>query len=123
MRSQPDACFDTYAREITGPVSFVIDKDNFKNVVKELRNLSHKFGLLGVGLYTTDAKIENAMKHIAADIGALLSINFCQNYYISQCAVFTDIHGGAINPSSNVTYGAPLFYHSRLRLTESRKIF
>ncbi|MDE1473191.1 aldehyde dehydrogenase family protein [Xenorhabdus bovienii] len=123
VRSPPDACFDTYAREITGPVSFVIDKDDFKNVVKELRNLSHKFGLLGVGLYTTDAKIENAMKHIAADIGALLSINFCQNYYISQCAVFTDIHGGSINPSSNVTYGAPLFYHSRLRLTESRKIF
>lgn len=111
-----------YANEVAGPVSFVIVKDDLKTVARELSYVGQEFGVLGLGLYTIDANVEKAMKCVAADIGALLSVNFCSNYFISQCSVFTDIHGGAVNSSSDVTYGAPAFYHSRLRMTEDRKV-
>ncbi|EHD22120.1 dehydrogenase [Brenneria sp. EniD312] len=113
---------DNYAKEISGPISFIIMKDNLKNVIEELRYSAKNFGILGVGLYTIDDKVENAMRHVSSEIGALLSINFCNNYYISQCSIFTDIHGSACNPSSNIIYGTPDFYNYRLRLTESRKV-
>ncbi|EEW05523.1 aldehyde dehydrogenase-related protein [Vibrio mimicus VM603] len=115
-------CFEHYAKEVAGPVSFVVERQDVGDVVQELGRAGHEFGLLGIGLYTSDTQVEKVMTHIAADVGALLSINFCQNYYISQCSIFTDIHGGAINPASDVIYGTPIFYHCRLRLTESRKI-
>lgn len=111
-----------YAREIRGPVSFIIQKQDLREVIAELRSVGQDYGVLGLGLYTTDEGVEHAMTSVAAQIGALLSMNFCQNFYMSQCSVFTDIHGGAIGPATDITYGAPAFYHTRLRMTEQRKI-
>ncbi|MBC3437738.1 aldehyde dehydrogenase family protein [Pseudomonas sp. BW16M2] len=111
-----------YAREVRGPVSFIIGKPDMREVLAELRRIGQAYGVLGLGLYTTDAGVESAMGQVAAQIGALLSTNFCENFFISQCAVFTDLHGGAIGPAADVTYGGPGFYHARLRMTEQRKI-
>ncbi|WP_194792054.1 aldehyde dehydrogenase family protein [Pseudomonas sp. UFMG81] len=110
-----------YAREVRGPVSFVIHKPGLREVLSELRDIGQHQGVLGLGLYTTDAGVEHAMAQVAGQVGALLSTNFCKNFFISQCAVFTDIHGGAIGPAADVTYGGPAFYHARLRMTEQRK--
>lgn len=111
-----------YGREIRGPISFVIQKQDLQEVLVELRDIGLHHGVLGLGLYSTDVDVENAVSRLAEQIGALLSINFCKNYYISQCSVFTDIHGGATGAAANVTYGAPAFYHTRLRVTEKRKL-
>ncbi|MNJ72030.1 hypothetical protein D3C77_686380 [compost metagenome] len=103
-------------------MSFIIQKQDLREVIAELRCIGQDYGVLGLGLYTTDEGVANAMERVAAQIGALLSMNFCRNFFISQCSVFTDLHGGAIGPAADVTYGGPGFYHARLRMTEQRKI-
>ncbi len=113
---------DHYAREIRGPVSFIIQKPNLRALLAELREVGQHHGALGLGLYTIDSGVEHALRQVSQEMGVLLSINFSKNFYISQCAVFTDIHGGSTGAAANVTYGSPAFYHARLRLTEQRKL-
>ncbi|MGE8411503.1 MAG: aldehyde dehydrogenase family protein [Pseudomonas sp.] len=111
-----------YGREIRGPVSFLVQPPDLRALLAELRTIGQHHGALGLGLYTVDAGVEHAMRQVSQEMGALLSINFCKNFYISQCAVFTDIHGGGTGAAANVTYGAPDYYHARLRMTEQRKL-
>ncbi|EGB96591.1 MULTISPECIES: aldehyde dehydrogenase family protein [Pseudomonas] len=111
-----------YGREIRGPVSFLVQPPDLRALLAELRVIGQHHGALGLGLYTVDAGVEHALRQVSQEMGALLSINFCKNFYISQCAVFTDIHGGGTGAAANVTYGAPGYYHARLRMTEQRKL-
>ncbi|WP_028634613.1 aldehyde dehydrogenase family protein [Pseudomonas parafulva] len=111
-----------YAQEIRGPVSFVIQKPDLRCLLAELREVGQHHGTLGLGLYTLDSRVEHALRNISQEMGALLSINFSKNFYISQCAVFSDIHGGSTGAAANITYGSPAFYHARLRVTEQRKL-
>ncbi|WJM95248.1 hypothetical protein QEP73_16875 [Pseudomonas defluvii] len=122
VRSGFTSAVEHYADEVRGPVSFMIQKHGLREVISELRDVGQHYGMLGLGLYTQDGGVENALAQIAAQIGAVLSVNFCKNFFISQCSVFTDIHGGATGPAADVTYGGPPSYHARLRMTERRKV-
>lgn len=122
VRSGFASAVEHYAGEVCGPVSFMVQKQGLRELISELRHVGKHHGMLGLGLYTQDGGVENALIQVSAQIGAVLSVNFCKNFFISQCSVFTDIHGGATGPAADVTYGGPAFYHARLRMTERRKV-
>lgn len=108
--------------EISGPVSFILEMKNIDEVIYDLRKAAVHHGYLGVALFTIERGVERAFGNLAAEVGALLTVNFTKNFYISQYAIFSDLHGSGANPSSNVIYGSPAYFYERLRLTEVRKI-
>ncbi|MCG2838138.1 aldehyde dehydrogenase family protein [Photobacterium sp. WH77] len=104
-----------------GPITLIALGKTLVEANTGIRALASTTGCLSVGLYTSDPYIEKSMTDMAADIGAILSVNFSGSYFLSQSEVFTDIHGGSVNPSANTGYGEPSFYSSRFRLTETRR--
>ncbi|WP_338883430.1 aldehyde dehydrogenase family protein [Xenorhabdus sp. TH1] len=104
-----------------GGITLIIRVKNIEDSLSHIERIAMEKGCLSIGLYTTNEILEQNVSTMAAKIGAVLSINFSGNYFLSQSEVFTDLHGGSINPSSNTGYGEPSFYSSRFRLTEVRK--
>ncbi|PKF79115.1 hypothetical protein CW749_14195 [Vibrio sp. vnigr-6D03] len=106
----------------TGPIILVFKVDSKLDVGKEIQALASQAGCLSIGLYSYDESLREQVSMCAGEMGAVLSIGFVGNYFLSQSEVFTDCHGSnLVNASYGIGYSEQNFYTSRMRTAELRE--
>jgi hypothetical protein len=61
------------------------------------------------------------MAAVCADVGVMLSVNLMGDWYISQSAVYSDLHATGLNPAGNAVYCDTAFVAGRFRTVGVRR--
>lgn len=94
----------TLSAEWLGPVFFAVAVDSAAAGIELLARTAREQGALSAGAYTTSPDVEAALTNACADVGVMLSLNLRGNWYITQSAVYSDLHGTGLNPSATAVY-------------------
>lgn len=74
-----------------------------------------------IGLYSYDESFRDQLSLCAIDTGAVLSMNFVGNYFLSQSEVFTDCHVSNVSKTScNIGFSEDSYCVTRMRTLEIR---
>ncbi|MEU3712883.1 phenylacetic acid degradation protein PaaN [Streptomyces catenulae] len=111
----------TLAAEWPGPVSFAVAVDSAADGVALLRRLAEERGALSAGVHTTAPEVEAAAEEACAQAGVMLSVNLVGNWYITQSAVYSDLHSTGVNPSGNSVYCDAAYVAPRFRTVGVRR--
>ncbi|WP_302852222.1 phenylacetic acid degradation protein PaaN [Streptomyces sp. TRM64462] len=111
----------TLLREWLGPVAFAVAVDSAEAGIALLRRTVRERGALSVGAHTRSPRLERALEDACADSGVMLSLNLTGDWYITQSAVYSDLHGTGLNPSGNTVYGDASFVAGRFRTVAVRR--
>lgn len=115
------ADLSTLLTEWFGPVVLVVAVDSVADGVELVARTTRECGALSVGLYSTSPEVETAMAGACAEVGVMLSANLMGDWYISQSAVYSDLHGTGMNPSGNAVYCDTTFVTERFRTVGVRR--
>ncbi len=107
--------------EWLGPVVFAVAVDSVADAVALVSRTTRECGALSVGLYSTSPEVEAAMEAACAEAGVMLSANLMGDWYISQSAVYSDLHGTGMNPSGNAVYCDAAFVSARFHTVGVRR--
>ncbi|MFF4579676.1 phenylacetic acid degradation protein PaaN [Streptomyces sp. NPDC001389] len=107
--------------EWQGPVVLAVAVDSAAAGVELVARTTRECGALSVGLYSTSPEVEAAMERACAQAGVMLSANLMGDWYISQSAVYSDLHGTGLNPSGNAVYCDPAFVTARFHTVGVRR--
>ncbi|MFD4610124.1 phenylacetic acid degradation protein PaaN [Streptomyces sp. NPDC058440] len=118
--AKPDA-EAAYMSECFGPVSFAVAVDSAADPVELLRRTIREKGAMTVGAYTTDEKVELAVREACLEEAAQLSLNLTGGVYVNQTAAFSDFHGSGGNPAANAALTDGAFVANRFRVVEVRR--
>jgi len=77
-------------------------------------------GALTAGVYSTDAKVIDAMTAATWRSKVALSINLTGGVFVNQSAAFSDFHGTGGNPAANASYADSAFVANRFRVVQRR---
>ena len=102
-----------YARELFGPIVFIIATESTEESVELASSIAQEHGSISCGAYTID---ESKMKLIAekmAFAGTPVSFNLTGGIYVNQHAGFSDFHVTGGNPSGNACFTDPEFVLKR----------
>ncbi|HZF87476.1 phenylacetic acid degradation protein PaaN [Streptomyces sp.] len=116
-----DADRDTLLAEWLGPVCFAVAVDDAAAAVALVEETTRRCGALSVGLYSVSAEVEAAMEAACLAAGVMLSMNLMGDWYISQSAVYSDLHGTGMNPAGNAVYSDGTFVAERFRTVVVRR--
>ncbi|MFJ8586651.1 phenylacetic acid degradation protein PaaN [Streptomyces sp. NPDC093595] len=111
----------TLMTEWPGPVAFAVAVDSTEAGIDLIRRTAREQGALSAGAHTTDPHVERALVDACADSGVTLSLNLTGDWYLTQSAVYSDLHGTGLNPSGNSTYGDASFVTGRFRTVAVRR--
>ncbi|MGK5497764.1 phenylacetic acid degradation protein PaaN [Streptomyces sp. URMC 125] len=111
----------TLLSEWLGPVSFAVAVDSADDGIALLDRAVREKGALSVGAYTTSPEVERVLEHACAGSGVMLSLNLTGDWYITQSAVYSDLHGTGLNPSGNSAYCDAAFVADRFRTVTVRR--
>jgi acyl-CoA reductase-like NAD-dependent aldehyde dehydrogenase len=111
----------TLMTEWPGPVAFAVAVDSTEAGIELIRRTAREQGALSAGAHTTDPHVERALEDACADSGVMLSLNLTGDWYLTQSAVYSDLHGTGLNPSGNSTYGDASFVTGRFRTVAVRR--
>ncbi|MGP3689115.1 phenylacetic acid degradation protein PaaN [Streptomyces sp. IBSNAI002] len=111
----------TLLAEWLGPVVFAVAVDSVADAVALVSRTTRECGALSVGLYSTSPEVEAAMEAACAEAGVMLSANLMGDWYISQSAVYSDLHGTGMNPSGNAVYCDAAFVAARFHTVGVRR--
>lgn len=109
-----------YARELFGPIVFIVATENTEESVKLAASIAQEHGAISCGAYTTD---ESKMKMIAeemASTGTPVSFNLTGGIYVNQHAGFSDFHVTGGNPAGNACFTDPEFVLKRFTRSSVR---
>ncbi|PZT70789.1 phenylacetic acid degradation protein PaaN [Streptomyces sp. SW4] len=115
------ADLSTLMTEWPGPVAFAVAVESTEAAVALLRRTVRETGALSAGAHTTDPRVERALEDACADTGVMLTLNLTGDWYLTQSAVYSDLHGTGLNPSGNTTYGDASFVTGRFRSVAVRR--
>lgn len=107
--------------EWLGPVVFAVAVDSVADAVALVSRTTRECGALSVGLYSTSPQVEAAMEEACAEAGVMLSVNLMGDWYISQSAVYSDLHGTGMNPSGNAVLCDAAFMSARFHTVGVRR--
>ncbi|WP_412075722.1 phenylacetic acid degradation protein PaaN [Streptomyces xanthophaeus] len=111
----------TLAAEWPGPVVLVAAVDSASAGVALIARTVRHSGALSVGAYTTSPDVERALEDACADSGVMLSLNLTGDWYLTQSAVYSDLHGTGLNPAGNASYCDAAFVANRFRTVAVRR--
>ncbi|MFJ4566626.1 phenylacetic acid degradation protein PaaN [Streptomyces caelestis] len=111
----------TLLTEWLGPICFAVAVDSVDEALALLARTTRECGALSAGLYSTDHDVERAMAAVCADVGVMLSVNLMGDWYISQSAVYSDLHATGLNPAGNAVYCDTAFVAGRFRTVGVRR--
>ncbi|MCX4695326.1 phenylacetic acid degradation protein PaaN [Streptomyces sp. NBC_01408] len=111
----------TLAAEWPGPVVLVAAVDSARDGVALIARTVRHSGALSVGAYTTSPAVERALEDACADSGVMLSLNLTGDWYLTQSAVYSDLHGTGLNPAGNAAYCDAAFVANRFRTVAVRR--
>lgn len=110
---EPDR--ETLLAEWPGPVAFAVAVGSATAGARLMARTARRCGALSVGVHTTSPEVERAVEEACADTGVMLSVNLRGDWYISQSAVYSDLHATGLNPAGNCVYGDSSFVAARFR--------
>ncbi|MEU7027674.1 phenylacetic acid degradation protein PaaN [Streptomyces sp. NPDC046275] len=116
-----DADRATLLREWLGPVCFAVAVDSAEAGVALAAETARTCGALSAGLYSVSEEVTAAMTAACAEAGVMLSANLMGDWYISQSAVYSDLHGTGMNPAGNAVYTDAAFVAERFRTVVVRR--
>jgi phenylacetic acid degradation protein paaN len=111
----------TYGREWFGPISFAIATDSTAESLEIFRSTVGKKGGLTASVYSTDARVLDAMEDAAIDAGVHLSCNLTGGVFVNQSAAFSDFHATGANPAANAALTDGAYVANRFRIVQSRR--
>ncbi|MFI8104596.1 phenylacetic acid degradation protein PaaN [Streptomyces sp. NPDC086023] len=111
----------TLLSEWLGPVCFAVAVDSVASALELLAETTRECGALSAGLYSVSGEVETAMEAACAEAGVMLSMNLMGDWYISQSAVYSDLHGTGMNPSGNAVLTDGAFVADRFRTVVVRR--
>ncbi|MFJ9568757.1 phenylacetic acid degradation protein PaaN [Streptomyces bacillaris] len=111
----------TFGREWFGPVGFVVAVDSAARGAELLGSVTRRAGALSVGVHTTSAAVEALVSEVCEDAGVMLSVNLMGDWFITQSAVFSDLHSTGLNPSGNSVYCDGAYVAERFRTVGVRR--
>ncbi len=83
--------------------------------------MTRRAGALSVGVHTTSAAVEALVSEVCEDAGVMLSVNLMGDWFITQSAVFSDLHSTGLNPSGNSVYCDGAYVAERFRTVGVRR--
>ncbi|MGW1075610.1 phenylacetic acid degradation protein PaaN [Streptomyces sp. NPDC002537] len=111
----------TLSAEWLGPVFFAVAVDSTAAGIDLLARTARERGALSAGAYTTSPDVEAALEDACAEVGVMLSLNLMGQWYITQSAVYSDLHGTGMNPAANSVYCDAAFVAGRFRTVGVRR--
>ncbi|MDT0445156.1 phenylacetic acid degradation protein PaaN [Streptomyces johnsoniae] len=111
----------TLLSEWLGPVVFAVAVGSPAEGIDLMAHTNRTCGALSVGVYTRSRDVEEAAEKACLDTGVMLSVNLMGNWYISQSAVYSDLHGTALNPAANSVHCDAAFVAGRFRFVGVRR--
>lgn len=101
-----------------GPVSFAVAVESALSGVDLLRHTVSTRGAMITGGYTTSPEVEAALVLACADVGVSLTLNLTGDWYLTQSAVYSDLHGTGANPATSATFCDAAFVADRFRTVQ-----
>ncbi|MFE8940558.1 MULTISPECIES: phenylacetic acid degradation protein PaaN [unclassified Streptomyces] len=112
---------ETLLAEWLGPVCLAVAVDSATAAVDLVGETTRTCGALSVGLYSVSPEVETAMEDACLEAGVMLSTNLTGDWYISQSAVYSDLHGTGMNPAGNAVLCDGAFVAERFRTVVVRR--
>lgn len=112
---------EVYERECFGPVAYLISTAGTDESIELFRDTVQRHGAMTAAVYSTDARVIDAMRDAALDAGVALSENLLGGVFVNQSAAFSDFHGTGANPAANASYTDGAYVASRFRIVQSRR--
>ncbi|MGH3858962.1 phenylacetic acid degradation protein PaaN [Actinokineospora sp.] len=101
-----------------GPVCFAVAVESAQAGVDLVRDTVATRGAMITGGYTTSAAVESALVEACADVGVSLALNLTGDWYITQSAVYSDLHGTGANPATTASFCDAGFVADRFRTVQ-----
>ncbi|MFJ8254651.1 phenylacetic acid degradation protein PaaN [Streptomyces sp. NPDC094466] len=111
----------TLAHAHPGPVFFTVAVDSADDGVDLLLDTARTAGSLSAGAWTASEDVEHAVTHACAEAGVMLSLNMTGDWYLTQSAVYSDLHGTGANPASDHAFCDGAFVARRFRTVAVRR--
>ncbi|MCS0634592.1 phenylacetic acid degradation protein PaaN [Streptomyces sp. LP05-1] len=111
----------TLSAEWLGPVHFAVAVDSAAAGVELLACTARERGALSAGAWTTSPEVEAALEAACAEAGVMLSFNLMGQWYITQSAVYSDLHGTGMNPAAGAVYCDAAFVTGRFHTVGVRR--
>jgi phenylacetic acid degradation protein paaN len=109
-----------YMEERFGPISFIVKTADTAASIALSERVTSTHGALTAGVYSTDAKVIDAMTAATWRSKVALSINLTGGVFVNQSAAFSDFHGTGGNPAANASYADSAFVANRFRVVQRR---
>jgi phenylacetic acid degradation protein paaN len=110
-----------WGEERFGPIYFLVATDSTADSIALVKNLVKTKGAITSGVYSTEAKILDAMEEAMIEAGVALSCNLTGNVFVNQTAAFSDYHATGANPAANACLADAAFVANRFRVVQSRR--
>ncbi|MFI0168088.1 phenylacetic acid degradation protein PaaN [Streptomyces sp. NPDC017095] len=111
----------TASAEWLGPVYFAVAVDSAAAGIALLARTAREHGSLSAGAWTVSPEVEAALEDACAEAGVMLSLNLKGNWYITQSAVYSDLHGTGLNPAADAVYCDAAFVAGRFHAVGVRR--
>ncbi|WP_372499230.1 phenylacetic acid degradation protein PaaN [Streptomyces sudanensis] len=111
----------TLSTEWLGPVHFAVAVDSAAAGVELLARTARERGSLSAGAWTTSPEVEAAVEEACAEAGVMVSFNLRGQWYITQSAVYSDLHGTGMNPAADAVYCDSAFVTGRFHAVGARR--
>jgi acyl-CoA reductase-like NAD-dependent aldehyde dehydrogenase len=110
-----------WGEERFGPIYFLVATADTAASIALVKELVKSKGAITSGIYSTDAKILDAMEEAMIEAGVALSCNLTGNVFVNQTAAFSDYHATGANPAANACLADAAFVANRFRVVQSRR--
>ncbi|MFH9606527.1 phenylacetic acid degradation protein PaaN [Streptomyces sp. NPDC017448] len=110
-----------FGREWFGPVAFAVAVDSAAHGAELMRGVTQRAGALSVGVHTTSREVEALVADVCERAGVMLSVNLMGDWFITQSAVYSDLHSTGLNPSGNSVYCDAAYVVERFRTVGVRR--
>lgn len=111
---------ETFAREMFGPIAFIIPTSDTSESVELASSIAREHGAISCGAYTTDPSTMESIAEAMADAGTPVSFNLTGGIYVNQNAGFSDFHVTGGNPSGNASLCDPEFVLKRFTRVQAK---
>lgn len=111
---------EIFARELFGPIVFVIATENTNESVQLASSIAAEQGAISCGAYTLDGDTMQMIAEKMAYSGTPVSFNLTGGIYVNQHAGFSDFHVTGGNPAGNACFTDPEFVLKRFTRSAAR---
>jgi phenylacetic acid degradation protein paaN len=111
---------EALAREMFGPIVYVVPVDDYKQGVAIAKELASKEGAITFSSWCTDEAAREYMIEEMAESFTSISFNFVGPIWVNQSAGFSDFHVTGGNPAGNASLTDPEYVLKRFEIVGIR---